>query len=265
MARDVEGPHEHRSGHHDHRDRGHGRRGACLRGAVVDQQRDDESAADDRDRGDQRSARLVSTLLSADIHVVDKSSTGPPEGVSVTEVRFVGGMNVPSAMGRANATMPLAELTVRDGELVLRPRLFGAWILTDFAVPLSGIARAYPLRGRVMTAGVGLSLTDGQVAYFWTFDRAQVLAALASVGVPVESEPQRASRVWSLWRPGTTATRTPRLPRPLVALFPLLALASVLVLVWLLVSSPSPSFRVFIVLFWSVLMVIDTRVWWHSR
>jgi hypothetical protein len=187
-------------------------------------------------------------------------------GAGVSGVRFVGGMNVPGALGRVNASMPLAELTVRDGELALRPRWFGAWFFTRFAVPVSEIEQAFPLRGRVLTPGVGLSLTDGEEAYFWTFDGDRVLAALAGVGVPMGPEPRRASHRWRLWRRrGTAATRTAQMTRPLVLLFPLMALVSIVMMIALLASNSNGWLDALIGTAWLVALVVNSRVWWHSR
>ena len=182
------------------------------------------------------------------------------------DAHFIGGMNVPGASGRVNASWPLAELTARDGELVLRPRGFAAWLFTDFAVPVTRIVRANPLRGRWLTPGVGLSLADGEVAYFWTRRPDEVLTWLARVGVRVDPQPQPATAAWRWWRRGgTAATRTPRMSRPLKVLYPLLALVSVPVVAWVLTGSPGPWFSTTVVVAWAAGLVTGSRLWWLSR
>jgi hypothetical protein len=211
--------------------------------------------------------RLDSCRSSCAPMIRHVSASSPPDPAwPATAAHFIGGMNVPGASGRVNATWPLAELTARDGELVLRPRAFAAWLFTDFAVPVSQVVHANPLSGTVMTPGVGLALSDGEVAYFWTRRPDEVLTWLAHIGVRVDPQPQRASAVWRWWRRGSTAaTRTPRLTRPLKVLYPLLALVSVPVLVWLLDGSPGPGFTTFVVAVWAAGLVTGTRLWWLSR
>ena len=63
---------------------------------------------------------------------------------------FVGGMNVPSALGRFNATWPLATLVITDESIRLRPRAFARVFSGDYDAPLSEIAVALPLRGLLM-------------------------------------------------------------------------------------------------------------------
>lgn len=114
-----------------------------------------------------------------------------PDGVSA---EFVGGMNVPSRLGgRLNATVPLVRLTISGSTVRMDPRGFASVMFTGFEVPLREIASAFPLRGTFMTAGVGLELSDGQLAYFWTLgDTSQVLGVLGDRGVSIGLESRRA-------------------------------------------------------------------------
>jgi hypothetical protein len=107
---------------------------------------------------------------------------------------FVGGMNVPSRLGgRLNATIPMVRLTIGDGMLRMQPRSFGAVMFTGFDVSLHEIASAFSLRGSFMTAGVGLELSDGQLAYFWSLrGSSRILAVLRGEGIPIDPEPRRA-------------------------------------------------------------------------
>ena len=114
----------------------------------------------------------------------------------MTDVDFVGGMNVPSKVGRTSATMPLARLEVVDGELLIRPRGVAARVLAAFAVPLAEVDAVFPLTGRWLTSGVGITTAHGDIAYFWTRRGPLVLEALARCGLPVETTPRRPSKMW---------------------------------------------------------------------
>jgi hypothetical protein len=98
-----------------------------------------------------------------------------------------------------NASRPLAELTVEDDAITLRPRWFARWVIRDVVIPSDQITTAFPLRGRAMARGIGFAISGGQVVYFWTPQSPDVLAALHKAGVAVDPVPRTASAVWS-WR-----------------------------------------------------------------
>jgi hypothetical protein len=186
--------------------------------------------------------------------------------VTQPNIRFVGGMNVPAVVGRANGTVPLGVLTVEDGRLCLRPRSFAAWMLTDFSVPLDAIAAAFPLRPGLMRFGVGFEMTDGQVAYFWTRHGEDVLRAMALQGVRVDPEPRPASAVWRLRSPrGTTVARPAGVPPVLVRLYPVTAVLSLVILVVLFTTSDTALFRVLLVVVWLIGFYTTTLTWLRSR
>jgi hypothetical protein len=110
--------------------------------------------------------------------------------------KFIGGMNVPKRFGRLNASMPLAELVLETDAIILRPRWISAWVIDDFAIPVSDVAVAYPLSRRWFARGIGIAMTDARVAYFWTNRQDEVLTALRARGLTVDLVPRRAS----LWR-----------------------------------------------------------------
>lgn len=142
-------------------------------------------------------------------------------------VSFVGGMNVPAVLGRFNATRPLAELVIGDRSLCMRPRLFGALMMTRFEVDLDQISTAFPTRGVLMGGGVGITLLDRSTAYFYAPRRqSEVLAALAERGVDVRQEARRATQLFWTTRSGASAAELPRFSKPLQALTPILALLS---------------------------------------
>src|SRR5437870_876197 len=93
---------------------------------------------------------------------VSRASSRPVDAAR----QYVGGMNVPFAVGRVNATWPLATLTITHDTLRLAPRWFARMITTDFEVSLGHIRSAFPTRSRVFASGIGFELADGEVAYF---------------------------------------------------------------------------------------------------
>jgi hypothetical protein len=107
--------------------------------------------------------------------------------VQVIAQRFVGGMNVPTNLGRVNATWPLAVLTVDDQLVTLRVSMLGRLSPVRVSVAPSAIKVAYLMRVHVLTPGVGLDLTDGRVLYFWTWaNKREVLDALRGRAVPID-------------------------------------------------------------------------------
>ena len=150
--------------------------------------------------------------------------------------RFVGGMNVPTKFGsRLNATVPLAVLTVDRTSFVLHPRSFPVPMFSDFRVALSDIAVAFRLGGGPLASGVGIQLTDGNVAYFWTMSKHDgVLSTLDQFGVQVDPTTRRASgailgqfgwlRFWKLGQVASVA-ELPGLSRLMMLISPLLTLA----------------------------------------
>ncbi len=110
--------------------------------------------------------------------------------------RFIGGMNVPMRFVRGNASMPLAELVLESDAITLRPRGIAGWLLHDFVIPVSQVAAVFPLSGGWLSRGVGISMTDSRVAYFWTKAPDEVLAAMRAHGLTVDPVPRRASILW---------------------------------------------------------------------
>lgn len=116
-------------------------------------------------------------------------SPAPPAGSQGAS--WTGGGNVVGALGRMNATFPLAVFTVGPGTATLRfqprvlARLFG--LRTNTWQPAE-VLTAYPVRGRLtgFTRGVGIESTTEGLAYFWTFNPAAVLTELERSGFNVE-------------------------------------------------------------------------------
>jgi hypothetical protein len=186
--------------------------------------------------------------------------------VTPVVARFIGGMNIPSRVGRINASRPLAELAIADGALVLRPRWFAGWVMRDFVIPLDQVAAAFPLSGRRMTRGIGVSMPAGQVAYFWTTRPDEVLAALYAAGVIVDPVPRRASAVWN-WRPAPTSVvvESLRMPRPLVVVWLLLALISLALLLVVMTRSELGWFRWIVAVLWLGGLGIGALTWLRVR
>ena len=125
---------------------------------------------------------------------VSPPSTGLAPGVALgNQTEFVGGMNVPSALGgRLNATFPLVALTIGEATLRMHPRWLAGAMFSDFEVPLHEITAAFLLRSAFLRSGLGFELSDGQPAYFWTFqNKGRVLAVLQQRGVPIDRVPRR--------------------------------------------------------------------------
>jgi hypothetical protein len=159
----------------------------------------------------------------------------------VTEAaEFVGGMNVPSSLGgRLNATLPLARLVIGESTMQLQPRWFARVMFSDFEVPLSEIVAAFRLNGTLFTSGVGFQLSDGQLAYFWTWgDQARVLAVVQQRGVPIDPEARRAAGalygrfglLWNRGRSTSSVAKFPGLSRPIKDLMPLFMVGGIAVI-----------------------------------
>jgi len=115
-------------------------------------------------------------------------------------VSFIGGMSIPSYAGwRANASIPLAELTIHDLALHWRARglgrlLFAVVLSPDLLkIDLDDVVAAFRLRGEWLTCGVGFVLADGREYNFWTRrHRDAVLREVAARGVTVDPSPRSA-------------------------------------------------------------------------
>ena len=178
---------------------------------------------------------------------------------------FVGGMNVPAALGRANASVPLAELVLDGSRVTLRPRAIGRFMLGEFVVARDLIESAFKVHGHLATSGVGFRLVNGTCFYFWTrHEQDAVLAAVASMGMLVEPGSQPVRTEWTLKRPepGTpVVTLSPLLGR----LAPVLVALSVLVLVVLWQAAEEWWLRLALVALWALSSAVTLGLWWSSR
>ncbi len=170
---------------------------------------------------------------------VSPPSGGPKSEVDLSDqVEFVGGMNVPSALGgRLNATIPLVVLTIDKGNLRLHPRALA--MFSDFEVPLEEVAAAFLLRGTFMTSGIGIELSDGQLAYFWTLgDKDAILTVLRQRGVRIDPTSRRAAgaltgqfgMLWGWRRPAPSVAKVPGYSRPMIALMPVFMVIGIAVI-----------------------------------
>ena len=120
--------------------------------------------------------------------------------------RFVGGLNVPTKFGRLNATWPLATLTIDEHTVTLEPSVLRRLVRARVSVAPTAIKVAYKLKGRMMTPGVGLDLTEGRTLYFWTWaNKDGVLDALRRQGVAIDPAVRRASAIWPSRSPGSSS------------------------------------------------------------
>jgi hypothetical protein len=141
-------------------------------------------------------------------------------------------------------------MVIDDRSLCLRPRLFGALMMTRFEVDLDQISTVFPTRGALMGGGVGITLLDRSTAYFYAARRQQeVLKALADRGVEVRQDPQRATQMFWTTRSGASKAELPRFPKPLQALVPILALLSVFILISDVADSESLGHQVAVIAF----------------
>ena len=180
-------------------------------------------------------------------------------------VAFIGGMNVPALLGRATATIPLAQLVVDDRRLILRTRGIARVLVTDFVVDLDMIATAFRLRGTMMTAGVGIRLHDGVVAYFWTLSKQDaVLSALAERGIPIELGAHRARGLWSIGGHRSDAV-LPTLPALLQTMAPVLVLLGTAIVGVLFIMAELWWMRLVLVLIWVYSTVSALALWSKGR
>lgn len=124
-----------------------------------------------------------------------RTVTPPPGAVArPTPATWTGGANMAGALGRMNATMPLAVLDVSANNLTLRVRpaavgaAFGMKAIT--ATPLE-VEEVFPVKGRMGASGVGILVRGEPVAYFWTRQGHEVLLTLANLGYPTSWQEQR--------------------------------------------------------------------------
>jgi hypothetical protein len=145
-------------------------------------------------------------------------------------------------------------------------------MFSDFEVPLRQITAAFMLRGSVMTSGVGFELSDGQLAYFWTYrDKQLGLAALHQRGVRIDPAPRRATG--SLWgqlglgsnwgRSTPSVAKTPGFARPAKALMPFFMLVGIAVIV--MFASMGTPFGWFVAVLGLVGLVQSIIFWRRSR
>jgi hypothetical protein len=108
--------------------------------------------------------------------------------------RWVGGAALPGAFGRVNATWPLAVLDILGGELWLRvraqslARMFGAG---ELHTPPADNVIVFPVRGRVGSKGIGISVAGGSPYYFLRNNQSEMLTTIAFVGFNVEWRERR--------------------------------------------------------------------------
>ena len=178
---------------------------------------------------------------------------------------FVGGMNVPAAIGRARVSAPLAELVLDDAKVTLRPRSLARVMLSDFAVRLDLVEAAFKVRGNLGASGVGFRLHGGGIAYFWTgSEQDEVLAALISRGVVLEPGTMPVRTQWTLKRAkvgSPVAALSPLFQR----LAPFLVGFSVVVLIVLWQVAEEWWLRIAFLVLWAVSAATTLALWWFSR
>jgi hypothetical protein len=120
----------------------------------------------------------------------------PPASSAAPSVatRWVGGANLPGALGRMNATTPLAVLRLGSSSISLdiRPKLITRMLgVSSTTLARSDDVEAFPVSSRWGTRGVGLRRNGAAPLYFWTTQPEELLQALASADWPVSWDERR--------------------------------------------------------------------------
>jgi hypothetical protein len=125
--------------------------------------------------------------------------------------QWTGAADVPTFLGRINATNPLARLELGDSALTLRlrPAFLIRWQFACEPLVLSPseVEGVFPARGRLRAPAIGIRPLHGPPSYFltapgpvrwyfgaWSADRASILSAMSEAGFPVEWEERSCSR-----------------------------------------------------------------------
>jgi hypothetical protein len=69
-------------------------------------------------------------------------------------------------------------------------------MVETFDVPLAQVRVAFPLRGRLVTSGIGVEDFEGRTAYFWTRRGQAILDRLAARRVTIDPAARRPREVW---------------------------------------------------------------------
>ena len=113
-----------------------------------------------------------------------------PQSTTASPHRWVGAADLPGAMGRMNASVPLGVLDLSGDRLTLRVRprflasMFGAHPLS---VAPPDVESIFPARARLRYPAIGIRPRDEPPSYFLLGgDRSSMLTAIAAAGFPVE-------------------------------------------------------------------------------
>ena len=126
-------------------------------------------------------------------------------------LRWTGAADVPTALGRINATNPLAVLTVAGSTLSLRIRPERLVRHTAAVEPMvltpAEVEAVFPARARFRWPAIGIQPRSGPPSYFltargrlrwyfgpWSADRGAILTAIERAGFPVEWDERGFSR-----------------------------------------------------------------------
>ena len=121
----------------------------------------------------------------------------PNKGTGVAasvQRRWIGGASAPSALGYIEVSVLLAVAELGDHGFTLRVRpaiirlMFG---IMNLAVNPGEGAVIYPARTTFGRSGIEVRLSGQPSYYFWTGQRAELLASLAAAGFEVSTAEQR--------------------------------------------------------------------------
>jgi hypothetical protein len=100
----------------------------------------------------------------------------------------------------------------------IRYRIMGRqqWYLRDFPIAMDQVTAVFALTGGSPEKGVGMAMSDGQVAYFFTRRPDEVLTALRTAGATVDPIPRSAQGAYYV-RPKRPSSTSGTWRRPLAA------------------------------------------------
>ena len=118
----------------------------------------------------------------------------PPSGAAAEPKRsWSGAALVPTALGGINATTPLAELSISDGDVLVRVRPAVLALMFGYRpTPLApGDTEVVVPVTRTLAKGIAIRPIGRPATYFFTREVPQILSELERAGFPVDWSEQR--------------------------------------------------------------------------
>jgi hypothetical protein len=126
--------------------------------------------------------------IAADLLRLPDTALSP---IGRDQSRWVGGLTARGKMGGMNVSAPLADLVIRNSELVLRVRsrlLASATYFKPLRVDADDSVVVFPAKGQLGSSGVGVRVSGDAAYYFWCThkSRMDILARAAEAGFAIE-------------------------------------------------------------------------------